>query len=281
MTTTINLKAPAEWEAWLANIMQSARSLSIEDYVDPDAEKPPTPPRCPATIPMPCDYQDGALRASDLSDEAQKKWTIDQKEYHLLFEVTRQHQAKIAEINKLITQTVDPIYQPFINDIIDPRERVLALRRQLAPSVAVIRREIYTAWGKIRDPARNIKPEAWVQDFEMLYKRCLKHKINISDKYNTLLDMLTAISSWNEPFASHYRRTITDQFGETNGEAKMINPLDLAHRFREELELQRSTRPRNINTGAFPTLQGQPKSDRTTESNRSNQKRRNPPQCAK
>lgn len=126
----------------------------------------------------------------------------------------------------------------------------------------------------MKEPGNSLKAEIWIQDFEMLYKRCARHKINMSDKYNTLLDMLTAIGKWNESFASHYRREITDQIGQPNGEAKMINPLDLAHRFREELELQKSTQQRvnHNHSGAFVTLKGLPESDQTAQ-NRSPSRR--------
>ncbi|KAF2477476.1 uncharacterized protein BDR25DRAFT_1353 [Lindgomyces ingoldianus] len=136
--STFILNTTNDWGRWIHFQRLTAQQLLVWEYCNPELSASEVKALGDKPVePTYDDYQSGATNPSDLDAQNLTKYTVH---YHLWeHEITRYNTLRksLARMSAEITYTVAPHYYFLIEDHDDAYGKLVALKRQLAPTATI------------------------------------------------------------------------------------------------------------------------------------------------
>jgi hypothetical protein len=163
---TVILDTPNDWPSWLFIRKDSCRRHELWQYVDPDTPRDQLPQLIPPTEPLYSDYQADATRLLDLSNDDRSSYRWDYERYERLHATYSKKVQALADFTLEISKTVAKRRLYLIQDCDTTYDRLVTLKKHLAPDVATRRHELTAQYNALKTAPRAIKKiEHWLTDW--------------------------------------------------------------------------------------------------------------------
>jgi hypothetical protein len=231
--TKVVLSSPTDWEPWFTLLRDKATALEVWEFVDPEKDTPqPKRPQEPEVG----DVKDGATHLKDLIIDndrsyldlyklALSKWQHADRNYDRVL-------AALQDVAEYIRTTVATNWVLLIDDKVTLREKVKALKAQLAPTdyaSKMLARERYRKAQNVDKSQVN----TWIQNWERALKEAQKKNLGeVRDDLNATYDFLGAVESITPGFSDLWRDRISgwEKKGKTD---KIPDGFKIAEHFRD------------------------------------------------
>src|SRR3954447_14007864 len=163
---TVILDTPNDWLSWLFIRKDSCRRHELWQYVNPDTPKEQLPMLTPPPEPQYADYNADATRLADLSNDDRSSYRWDYERYERLQNTHNKRVQALADFSLEISKTVAKRRLYLIQDCDSAYDRLVILKKHLAPDVATRRHELTAQYTALKTAPRAIKKiEQWLADW--------------------------------------------------------------------------------------------------------------------
>src|SRR5579862_240664 len=222
---TVVLNTPADWYNWLFLRKDTCRHHKLWQYVDPDTPKEDLPELIPPVEPNYTSYNADATSLADLNaaDRSSYKW--DYERYERLHAEYLKKEKALANLNLEIGRTLAKRHIYLIQNCETAHERLVILKKYLAPDVAARRHDIRTQYIALKAAPRSVKKiEQWLADWTRI--TALGKSISLPDTQGTnpIEDFLIARTEIDNGYATTCLRDLYK--AENEGTTDQLPTLD-------------------------------------------------------
>ena len=259
--TTVILDKPSDWKPWLFTVKDAATAVKIWQYINPEPplvrqmdedgstvlvqQSLPEPPSEP-TIPRPKDVKADATSMLDLDSDQVQALSVLQGTYKAEEKAFQKYENACEKVNEFIMKTVAFHNHTFIQESGTIRQKLLDLKKRLAPTDQARKLDITSEYRKLQKSPRAQDTEKWLSRWETTYSDASAINLPEVQEDRSVQDFLNTIESLDASFVSTQRALIYKG---------VSNPTlyDIVEEFRNSWRLS-AARRRLENHSAFPTF---------------------------
>lgn len=206
---TVILDTPNDWLSWLFIRKDSCRRHELWQYVNPDTPKGELPELTAPIEPQYKDYNVNATRLADLSTDDRSSYRWDYERYERLQNTHNKKVQALADFNLEISKTIAKRRLYLIQDCDTAYDRLVTLKKHLAPDVATRRHELTAQYNALKTAPRAIKKiEQWLADWTRITSMCKSVNLPDTEGIRPQEDFLVACKDLDSEYATTCLRDV-------------------------------------------------------------------------
>ncbi|KAI0992344.1 hypothetical protein K3495_g15842, partial [Podosphaera aphanis] len=206
---TIILNNPGDWFSWLFVRKDSCRRNDIWQYVDPDTPRNQVPQLKEPIEPQVSSYLDTAASLADLEPGDRQSFIWDYERYERKLAEYKKTVQALAEFNLEISKTISYKRIYLIQDCETPHDRLIALKKHLAPDVATRRHELTDRYNALKiAPSSSKKIESWLAEWTRITSMGKSIRLPETDGIRPQEDFLVACKALDQEYATTCLRDV-------------------------------------------------------------------------
>jgi len=190
-----------QWDTWILSLRSKVDRYDLWPYLDPEAVAADVPKLIKPTRPSYDTVKPGATNLADLNpqerlelSELRAIYLEDQRLYNKQWEVYN-------ELRDWFLQTTATSLHPFFIRLSDPRLMLIEIKRRCTVIDHIREIELGQEYAKQKKTPKNKDLNTWVDNWEVLYKKCKTANIVEVAQDRPVFDFLTAIRPLAPSFA--------------------------------------------------------------------------------
>ena len=193
-----------QWKTWVVSLRSKVDKYDLWPYIDPDTAAANVPELVRPTRPTYATVKPGATNLADLSTREQQELTElraiyleDQRLFTKQWEVYN-------ELRDWFIQTTATSLHPFFIEESNPRLMLIEIKKRCTIINHIREIELGQEYAKQKQTPKNKNLNTWVDNWEVLYRKCKTANTADVAQDRPVFDFLTAIRPLASSFADHW-----------------------------------------------------------------------------